>query len=99
MAWRKIKIGGIFVKGSKSGKTIKISLNNFEDDLDELKTALRRKPTWKTQGYGEKEREFYITFNGGIGEVWSDEEEGDMPPDYDNTKQPDLPTDEDDIPF
>ena len=96
MAWRKIEIEGIYVKGSKSGKTIKLSFSNIDKNLDEMKKALLRLPTWKNN-FKECEREVYLTFTGGIGEVWGDDE--DVPPDYGAERKKKEPGDEQDVPF
>ena len=96
MAWRKIEIDGVFVKGSKSGKTIKVSLADFEKNLDELKKALLKHPTWKND-FKDNEREVYFTFGGGIGEVWGDDE--DVPPDYGAERKKKEPEGDEPVPF
>jgi hypothetical protein len=101
MAWRNIYIDGIYIKPSKSGKTFKIAFADWEENLEELKKALERKPEWKTRGFSEKEREFYINItNGSMGEVWDDDDDR-MPPDYGEPKgkKKDETADDEKVPF
>jgi len=82
MAFRNIRIKGLKATMSKSGKSAKVWIRDF-DVLDVLKEALEKRPVWKND-YNDDEREFIIT-NFGISEVYDDDAK--VPENFDNTKE------------
>jgi hypothetical protein len=71
--WKPIKLSGLFIKMSKTGKVLKCSVADIDALTEDMKTKLTKRPTWK-QNYSDKEREFMITLKGAIGEIWEDNE-------------------------
>lgn len=71
MAWKPIKLKGLFIKLSKTGKVLKCSVTDINELAEDMKVKLTKRPTWKTN-YSDAEREFCITLKGSIGEIWDD---------------------------
>ena len=94
--FRNIKIKGISGKMSKTGKSATILITNWSA-VDKLKEALAKRPIGREE-FPEEARIFGIS-NSGIYEIYDDND--DMPPDYNDTK--DTSTfgegDEEDLPF
>lgn len=76
MPWKPIKIKGMFIKLSKSGKVLKCTIADIDEAAESFRTVLTKRPTWK-EHYSDKEREFMITLKGAVGELWDN---GEMPP-------------------
>jgi hypothetical protein len=71
--WKPIKIKGLFIKLSKSGKVLKCTVTDINEMAESIKEQLTKRPTWK-QNHSDNEREFMITLKGSIGEIWDDAE-------------------------